>query len=77
MPLAILTLTKEGLLVAERLKRDLPQADLYLAEGALKEILGGFKPAPTTTVGEVGTDLRPARAGLPQARSVPLKIGQG
>lgn len=56
--LALITLTKEGLLVAERLKRDLPQADLYLAEGALKEILGGFKPAPTATVGEVGTDLQ-------------------
>ena len=63
MPLAILTLTKEGLLVAERLKRDLPQADLYLAEGALKEILGGFKPAPTTTVGEVGTDLQARQGG--------------
>ncbi|MFN3467884.1 MAG: cobalamin biosynthesis protein [Candidatus Brocadiales bacterium] len=35
-PLAILILTKEGLLVAKRLKKGLPEADLYLAEGAME-----------------------------------------
>src|SRR3989338_5901234 len=35
-PLAILILTKEGLLVAERLRGGLPEADLYVAKGAME-----------------------------------------
>jgi len=56
MPLAILTLTKEGLLVAERLRGGLPEADLYVAKGVLQG-RGDPPGRPYASIGQLVGDI--------------------
>ncbi len=51
MSLAIIILTKEGLQVAERLKMDLPEGDLYVVEGLWQAEWAGLKSTPNVFSG--------------------------
>jgi cobalt-precorrin 5A hydrolase len=63
MSLAIIVLTKEGLQVAERLRKGLPDADLYVAEG-VKQGRGDPAGRPYSSIGQLTADVFPKYDGL-------------